>query len=1045
MSTLNRKAWGDLTRHRARTLLAVFTLSIAIASLGFLAVPALLNAAMNRQIAGSHLYDVGISTSTLDLSPAQLGALGRLPGVAVISPAVGYATTAASAAGPQNVEFAGTNLASAPVNTVTLFTGRVPGPGEVLADAGNARATGFAVPDGGTIDVRAAGGRLVRLRVSGTGLNLYATPGANGSTTPVFYASTATVQALRGVRGYNYLGFRLTDDSTAAQSRVVAEVRAYLTAQTGADPITTLPAVRTPGQWPGQSGFSHIIALLYIITILAFASALFLISATMNTLIAEQAGEIAILKTVGGRRRQIAGITVRTAAMLGTAGAVIGTILGIAIAYLLAGYFAVKLIDVSFGFAISVPIVVAGLVLGPALAVAASLPALRRALRRPVAETLAGAGTSGFGSGWLDRLAARSGLLSGAGVPGSVRMGVRNVLRQKRRSTATIAQVAVAAGLAIAFLALGQSITAVISQTIGKLHFSVGVGMASTRVARPFGTRALAIAAATRGVTGAEPVETSSVQYNGQTYTAWGLGTHPFYDYRLSAGGWFTAADTATGARPAVPPVVLGPAVARATGARVGQIPHLQPGRGTYQGEGHRDRHRPAQRGRHRIFPATRAGTPGRRPRHRGLDLARHRQHRARRHRPGDHRRREPAGRRRVPGQHHEGLRHRGADHRRRCRHPHHRGHPGPGGGGHHADGLGQRAQHGGHRAHPGGRDSALRRRQGPAHPAGFSVEAVVLASVGWVFRVLLGWLIYEGLLTLLLHNAGVSLPQDFPPAIPLITLAGVLVLTLLVIRGPLRRATALSPAPPCGTSDDPPDRVAHQEAAAPHHVPGRDAGRGIRAGRACRPGARWAPRGFGSRDFGGDGSRGEPRRPGALRQRAEQALRRPRRVRGRLVRDRRGEVFGFLGPNGAGKTTTVRTLGTLIAPTLGLGDGRRAPAHAGERRRDPPADRGHAGVAGAVPAPERRREPGVLRRPVRGGPSPRERIERALSRGQPRRPGGDRCGTLSKGLRQRVALARALLSDPEVLFLDEPTSGLDPVAARDVHELIDGPARAAA
>jgi ABC-2 type transport system ATP-binding protein len=64
-------------------------------------------------------------------------------------------------------------------------------------------------------------------------------------------------------------------------------------------------------------------------------------------------------------------------------------------------------------------------------------------------------------------------------------------------------------------------------------------------------------------------------------------------------------------------------------------------------------------------------------------------------------------------------------------------------------------------------------------------------------------------------------------------------------------------------------------------------------------------------------------------------------------------------------------------------------------------------------------------------------RIERALQAVNLRDRAGDRCGSLSKGLRQRVALARALLNDPAVLFLDEPTSGLDPVAARDVHELI--------
>ena len=88
----------------------------------------------------------------------------------------------------------------------------------------------------------AASGATVRLRVSGTGLNLAATPGANGSTTPVFYATLATVESLRGVRGYNYLGFRLTDDTTAEQNKVIAEVCSYLTRLTGTDPFTSLPA-----------------------------------------------------------------------------------------------------------------------------------------------------------------------------------------------------------------------------------------------------------------------------------------------------------------------------------------------------------------------------------------------------------------------------------------------------------------------------------------------------------------------------------------------------------------------------------------------------------------------------------------------------------------------------------------------------------------------------------------------------------------------------------------------------------------------------------
>jgi ABC-2 type transport system ATP-binding protein len=151
-----------------------------------------------------------------------------------------------------------------------------------------------------------------------------------------------------------------------------------------------------------------------------------------------------------------------------------------------------------------------------------------------------------------------------------------------------------------------------------------------------------------------------------------------------------------------------------------------------------------------------------------------------------------------------------------------------------------------------------------------------------------------------------------------------------------------------------------------------------------------------------------------------------------------RGELFGFLGPNGAGKTTMVRTLGTLVAPSSGsatVAGIPLAPANGVEIRRR------------IAIMPE---SPGLyLRLSVRENlecfadlyevPEPAERIDRALRAVNLADRARDACGTLSKRLRQRAALARALLSDPDVLFLDEPTSGLDPVAAREVHDLIDG------
>jgi len=150
------------------------------------------------------------------------------------------------------------------------------------------------------------------------------------------------------------------------------------------------------------------------------------------------------------------------------------------------------------------------------------------------------------------------------------------------------------------------------------------------------------------------------------------------------------------------------------------------------------------------------------------------------------------------------------------------------------------------------------------------------------------------------------------------------------------------------------------------------------------------------------------------------------------------GEVFGFLGPNGAGKTTTVRTLGTLIAPTSGSASVAGIPLT---------SDNGPEIRQRISVMPE---NPGLYQRltvienlqlfaSLYGQRNAGPRINAALEAVNLTARGHDLCGSLSKGLRQRVGLARALLNDPAVMFLDEPTSGLDPVAAREVHDLING------
>jgi len=562
VSVLSRKVRGDLRRHWGKNLLIVGTLALAIASFAIVAVPGLLNASMQGEVRQARLYDVAVATRDLDLSSRQLAALGHLPNVAAVDPAVEYSTVVASSVNGsrQNAVVWGVGLGHQSVDVVDVTGGRLPAGAELLADEGNASAAGFGVPADGHVALLTAAGRMTPVPVSGTGRSLATSPSANGQNSAVFYGTAATVRALAGVSGYNYLAFQLRDNSPAAQTATIAAVQRYLTDQTGASPFVGLPLTRATGSWPGQSTFTQLITLFSVITVMAVVCALFLLANTMNTMVVEQGNEIAILRALGGRRRQIASVILRTASALGAAGSIAGTALGVAVAYLLTRHLAAQLFSVPAAFAVSAPVVAASLLAGPVLAMLTCLPALRRAVRRPVADVLDNRTSLDYGTGRRDRILSGTRLLSSP-----TRMGIRNTLRRKRRTAATIAQVTIAVALAIALFAVGKTVAASTAAVHAAQQFQIEVDGGNG--APSFGGRAISIAAATPGVTHVEPLIENNVGVRGQQYMAYGFGPSTLYHYKLSSGRWFTAADTATS--PAV--VVLGPAVASATGARVGQ------------------------------------------------------------------------------------------------------------------------------------------------------------------------------------------------------------------------------------------------------------------------------------------------------------------------------------------------------------------------------------------------------------------------------------------------------------------------------------------
>jgi putative ABC transport system permease protein len=561
-----RASVTQLSRRRARTAFAVATLALAVASISFLAVPTLIDDAMQDEVRAGRLADVRVPVRTLVLTRADLDRLEALPNVAAVEPrsSVDVRVLVGERRAPGRL-IGVADFARQRVDVVRVESGAAPARREALVEVQDANVGVLDARAGDTVTLVRSGSPgsaagTVDLGVTGSGRDTTGGEMVQDDKLVVLYTTAATVQELSGERGYGSLSFLLDDPAPAAAAATVDRIRAALRSVPGFAGFGNLPVVRTPGDWPGKEESEQFADLLSVITVLALLSALVLIANTMTTLVSEQVGEIGVMRAVGARRRQVAAVYLRTALLLGALGAAAGVALGIVLAWLLSRSFGSTFWAVEVGLGVDVSVVLASAAVGVLAPVLAALPAIRRATRLDLRQALESSGSAVGGQSAGDRLLRRVRVL-----PRTMQIGLRSVGRRRRRSIATAAIVALAVGNLLAVMGVAAGATDVTRSEWSDHLEDIRVW---TSGRRPFDERAARTIRSTPGVAEAEPALVNDARVGGEPAFLWAVTREPLLRYRLSSGRWFSAAEE----RERTPVAVIERNLARITGIEVGEV-----------------------------------------------------------------------------------------------------------------------------------------------------------------------------------------------------------------------------------------------------------------------------------------------------------------------------------------------------------------------------------------------------------------------------------------------------------------------------------------
>lgn len=498
-----RKVWRDLLEHRVRSLLVVLSIAVGVMAVGTIAGA---NALLERNLANGYKATLPSSASLFTTVPFDQGLVDVIRRMPDVAQADGRrsATVRMVKIDGETVELALTALPDFANQTMDLVSPESgswpPKRGEILFERSSRTVADLA--EGRRVTIQLGPDRTKTLVTGGFASEPGGAP-AYFFGSLIGYVTFDTLKDLGFSDSFDQVRIRVANpDGTRAQARAVAtEVRDRMEKAGAPVAFTQVP---TPGEHPAQDILNAVFLILGAIGLMSLAVSGFLVINTISAILAQQTRQIGMMKAVGARDRQVAGIylgIVLSYALIALVIALPGGALG---AWLLARFTAGLLNFEATEFFLPPGVVGLEIAIGLLVPLAAGAWPVFRGVRVTVREAIASAGISdSFGRSRFDRLI--------QGIRGFSRptlLSIRNTFRRKSRLILTLLALTFGGAVFMSVFTLRASLLGTVNETLDYFNYDVQV-----QLVQPTRTNILVRTAETvPGVVAAEPWTFASAQ-----------------------------------------------------------------------------------------------------------------------------------------------------------------------------------------------------------------------------------------------------------------------------------------------------------------------------------------------------------------------------------------------------------------------------------------------------------------------------------------------------------------------------------------------------